>query len=127
VEILLIAGAVTTNVLKLSPVLPAINVLQLTKGKLVVGMFYVVSRLAKKQDIVLNNIETISYNNESLLLSDKIPWTQVSDLKGWKNEVSTYYGIQGIPSNYLVDPNGLIIARNLRGDALQEKLKELMK
>lgn len=126
-EILLIAGAVTTNVLKLSPVLPAINVLQLTKGKLVVGMFYVVSRLAKKQDIVLNNIETISYNNESLLLSDKIPWTQVSDLKGWKNEVSTYYGIQGIPSNYLVDPNGLIIARNLRGDALQEKLKELMK
>ena len=126
-EILLIAGAVTTNVLKLSPVLPAINVLQLTKGKLVVGMFYVVSRLAKKQDIVLNNIETISYNNESLLLSDKMPWTQVSDLKGWKNEVSTYYGIQGIPSNYLVDPNGLIIARNLRGDALQEKLKELMK
>ncbi|NQX40057.1 Peroxiredoxin [Pedobacter steynii] len=58
---------------------------------------------------------------------DKMPWTQVSDLKGWKNEVSTYYGIQGIPSNYLVDPNGVIIARNLRGEALQEKLKELMK
>jgi hypothetical protein len=76
----------------------------------------------------LNNIKTISYNNELLLLLfDKMPWAQVSDLKGWKNEVSTYYGIQGIPSNYLVDPNGLIIARNLRGDALQEKLKELMK
>lgn len=72
-EILLVAGAVTTNVLKLSPVLPAINVLQLTKGKLVVGMFYVVSRLAKKQDIVLTNIKTISCNNEILLLlSDKM-------------------------------------------------------
>ncbi|RQO75102.1 alkyl hydroperoxide reductase [Pedobacter sp. KBW06] len=58
---------------------------------------------------------------------DKMPWTQVSDLKGWKNEVSTYYGIQGIPSNYLVDPNGVIIARNLRGEALPKKLKELMK
>lgn len=76
----------------------------------------------------MNNIKTISYNNELLLLlSDKMPWTQVSDLKVWKNEVSTYYGIQGIQSNYLVDSNGLIIARNLRGDALQEKLKELMK
>ena len=58
---------------------------------------------------------------------DKMPWTQVSDLKGWKNEVSTYYGIQGIPSNYLVDPNGLIIARNLRGQELERKLEELLK
>lgn len=58
---------------------------------------------------------------------DKMPWTQVSDLKGWKNEVSTYYGIQGIPSNYLVDPNGVIIARNLRGADLERKLQELLR
>jgi len=58
---------------------------------------------------------------------DKMPWTQVSDLKGWKNEVSTYYGIQGIPSNYLVDPNGVIVARNLRGVALERKLQEVLK
>ncbi|AOM78516.1 TlpA disulfide reductase family protein [Pedobacter steynii] len=61
------------------------------------------------------------------VVEDKMPWTQLSDLKGWKNEVSTYYGIQGIPANYLVDPDGVIIARNLRGEALHEKLKELMK
>lgn len=58
---------------------------------------------------------------------DKMPWTQVSDLKGWKNELSTYYGIQGIPSNYLVNPEGVIIARNLRGADLEAKLAELLK
>lgn len=57
---------------------------------------------------------------------DKMPWTQVSDLKGWKNEVSTYYGIRGIPSNYLVNAEGVIVARNLRGAELENKLKELL-
>ena len=56
---------------------------------------------------------------------DKLPWTQLSDLKGWKNEVSQYYGIGAIPSNLLVDPTGKIIARNLRGETLQQKLTEI--
>ncbi|MGN6399800.1 MAG: redoxin domain-containing protein [Flavisolibacter sp.] len=56
---------------------------------------------------------------------DNMPWTQVSDLKGWKNEVSTYYGIMGIPSSLLVNPQGKIIAKNLRGEALNLKLAEL--
>lgn len=58
---------------------------------------------------------------------DKMSWTQVSDLKGFNNELSTYYGIKGIPSNYLVDPNGVIIAKNLRGKKLMDKLQELIK
>ncbi len=56
---------------------------------------------------------------------DGMPWTQVSDLKGWKNEVSTYYGIMGIPSTLLIDPSGKIIAKDLRGVTLNEKLAEL--
>ncbi|PRD52008.1 TlpA disulfide reductase family protein [Sphingobacterium gobiense] len=56
---------------------------------------------------------------------DKMPWTQVSDLKGFKNEVSTYYGIMGIPSTLLVDPSGKIIAKDLRGEMLAKKLDEL--
>lgn len=56
---------------------------------------------------------------------DKMPWTQVSDLKGWKNDVSTYYGIMGIPSTLLVDPDGNIIAKDLRGAALQQTLAEI--
>jgi thiol-disulfide isomerase/thioredoxin len=56
---------------------------------------------------------------------DNMPWTQLSDLKGWKNEVSTYYGIMGIPSSLLIDPQGKIIARNLRGTSLNQKLADL--
>ncbi|MNN09445.1 hypothetical protein D3C81_1223260 [compost metagenome] len=58
---------------------------------------------------------------------DGMPWSQVSSLKGFENEVSTYYGIQGIPSSLLVDPNGKIIARNLRGASLQQKLNDIFK
>lgn len=58
---------------------------------------------------------------------DGLPWIQVSDLKGWKNEVAVMYGINSVPQNLLIDPNGLIIAKNLRGEALTEKLKELIK
>lgn len=58
---------------------------------------------------------------------DHMPWVELSDLKGWKNEVSDYFGIQGIPSNLLIDPSGKIVARDLRGEGLDEKLNELLK
>lgn len=58
---------------------------------------------------------------------DGMPWTQLSDSKGWKNEVSTYYGIQGIPMTFLIDPQGNIIAKGLRGAMLSGKLEELFK
>ncbi len=57
---------------------------------------------------------------------DKLAWTQVSDLKFWKNEVAVMYGIHSIPANFLIDPTGKIIARDLREEALQEKLDELL-
>jgi hypothetical protein len=58
---------------------------------------------------------------------DKMPWAQLSDLKGGRhNEVAAYYGIEAIPSNLLIDPSGKIIARNLRGEALQAKLAEVL-
>lgn len=56
---------------------------------------------------------------------DQLTWTHVSDLQFWKNAVAVQYGIQAIPQNYLVDPQGKIIAKNLRGEALQKKLAEL--
>lgn len=58
---------------------------------------------------------------------DGLTWTQVSDLRGWGNEVAVQYGIQSIPSNFLVDPDGKIIARNLRGEELEAKLEQLLK
>jgi len=53
-------------------------------------------------------------------------WEHVSDLKGQRNEASLIYGINGIPDNFLISENGEIIGRNLRGDKLNEKLKEIM-
>jgi len=54
-------------------------------------------------------------------------WPQVSDLKFWQSEVVALYAIKGIPQNYLLDPNGVIIASNLRGPALEAKLAEIIK
>ena len=57
---------------------------------------------------------------------DGMTWTQVSDLKSWDNEVAVQYGIRGIPSNFLIDPAGKIIAKDLRGEHLQRKLSEVL-
>lgn len=57
---------------------------------------------------------------------DKLTWTQVSDLQSWNNKVAQLYKIQSIPANYLLDPSGKIIAKDLRGNELQVKLKELL-
>lgn len=58
---------------------------------------------------------------------DGLDWTQVSDLKFWDNEVAVLYGIKSIPANFLLDPTGKIIAKDLRGDDLENKLAEVLK
>ena len=56
---------------------------------------------------------------------DQLTWTHVSDLQYWKNAVAIQYGIQAIPQNFLLDPEGKIIGKNLRGEELQSKLDAL--
>lgn len=58
--------------------------------------------------------------------SDSLTWYHVSDLKGWENQVGKLYGIRAIPSNMLLDRSGKIIAKNLLGDDLRNKLDELL-
>jgi peroxiredoxin len=58
---------------------------------------------------------------------DQLTWTQVSDLKGWYNEVAALYSVKAVPQNFLIDPAGKIIAKNLRGEELEAKLKEIFK
>lgn len=58
---------------------------------------------------------------------DGLPWVQVSDLQGWNNAAAKLYQVRAIPQNFLIDPNGKIIAKNLRGEALQEKLAAILK
>ena len=57
---------------------------------------------------------------------DKLTWTQVSDLKGWDNPVAQLYDIQGIPTNFLLDPAGKILAVNVMGDGLDKKIGEVL-
>jgi peroxiredoxin len=56
---------------------------------------------------------------------DKLTWTHVSDLQYWNNAAAKLYGVNSIPANFLLDKDGIIIAKNLRGDALYNKVKEL--
>ncbi len=58
---------------------------------------------------------------------DGLTWTHISDLKGWGNEAAAAYGVRGIPANYLIGPDGKIIAKNLRGADLEAKLTEVLK
>jgi peroxiredoxin len=63
---------------------------------------------------------------QEAIKKDGLLWAQVSDLKGWKNEVASQYGVQGIPMNFLLDKEGRIIAKGLRGEALAKKLQALL-
>lgn len=64
---------------------------------------------------------------EAAIKSDGLTWTQVSDLKGWNSEAARAFGIQSIPFNYLLDPSGKVVARDLRGEMLEEMLRQTVK
>ena len=53
-------------------------------------------------------------------------WPHVSELKWWQSDVVEQYAIRGIPANFLLDPEGKIVAKNLRGEDLHAKLAELL-
>ncbi|WP_371924148.1 peroxiredoxin family protein [Flavobacterium sp. HSC-32F16] len=70
--------------------------------------------LDKKKEPWLNAIE-----------KDGLKWIHVSDLKGWQSQAVYDYGIKGVPANFLIGPDGKIVAKNLRDEALKSKLKEI--
>ena len=62
------------------------------------------------------------------IAQDGLEWpNQVSDLKAWGSEGARLYGVNSIPMNFLVDPNGIIVAKNLRGDQLDKALDKYIK
>ena len=72
--------------------------------------------------ISLDNASTAA-KWRAAITADKLQWTQLSDLQGWKNEVAKLYSVEAIPQNFLIDPSGKIIAKNLRGEEQQATLQ----
>ena len=61
------------------------------------------------------------------IADDKLSWpTHVSDLKWWYYEAAQVYKVQGIPTNWLIDSRGIIVAQNLRGESLKQELDKLV-
>jgi len=60
------------------------------------------------------------------IADDKLTWTHVSDLQYWSSAAAKQYAVNSIPASFLLDENGIIIARNLRGDDLKNKVKEVL-
>ncbi len=77
------------------------------------------------------NIISVSLDRDAVawkkaIASDGMPWHHVSGLKQWDDPVAKLYGIQGIPDNFLLDSDGKVIARGLRGTALYKELEMLL-
>ena len=63
---------------------------------------------------------------EKAIVDDNLNWTHISDLKFWQSEVVPIYQVESIPFNVLVDPDGKVVAENLRGSALEQKLHQVL-
>lgn len=81
----------------------------------------------KNFDILSISLDSEKENWLNAISADKLTWTQISDLKGQQNDIAVKYGVQSIPANFLIDPTGIIIGKNLSPEQLFEKLKELNK
>lgn len=60
------------------------------------------------------------------ITKDKLTWTQVSNLKGWKDPIAKLYNVEQIPTTFILDEKGIIVAKDLRGEDLKAKVKELL-
>lgn len=73
------------------------------------------------------SLDQAKANWTKAIRNDNLTWTHVSDLKFWQSAAAQQYGVQAIPATFLLDKEGKIIAKNLRGDALEQKLEEVLK
>jgi peroxiredoxin len=81
---------------------------------------------AKGFDIIGVSLDKDELSWYKAIENDRLTWTHVSDLQYWSNAAAKLYGVNSIPANFLLDKNGVIIARNLTGDSLYNKIKELV-
>jgi peroxiredoxin len=77
-------------------------------------------------EILTVSIDTDENKWKNAIKKDKFTWQSVSELSGYSGASSTLYNISAIPSSFLLDKDGKIVAKNLRGKNLEKKLEELM-
>jgi len=80
----------------------------------------------KNFEIISVSLDSENENWLNAIIKDKITWTQISDLKGQQNDIAVKYGVQSVPANFLINPKGFIIAKNIKGEELNLRLKELL-
>jgi peroxiredoxin len=77
------------------------------------------------------NIVGVSLDEDSnkwsdAIAKDKITWTQVSNLQGWKDPIAQLYKVEQIPTTFILDGSGIIVAKDLRGEELRTKITQLL-
>lgn len=80
----------------------------------------------KGLEIIGISLDTERQNWEKAMKDEKMNWSNITDLKGWKSEIVGLYCVKGIPCTFLLDEHNNIIAKNLRGRELEKKIEELL-
>lgn len=80
----------------------------------------------KNFEIISVSLDSENDNWLNAISKDKLTWTQISDLKGQQNDIAVQYGVQSVPANFLINPKGVIIDKNLTGEELYKRLKTLL-
>ncbi len=80
---------------------------------------------SKGLEILGVSLDDNKSNWQQAIAKDGLTWTHISDLEGWQSKAAQLYGVQSIPANFLLDKDGKIIAKDLRGEMLEQKLNTL--
>ncbi len=82
---------------------------------------------SKNFEILGVSLDNKKDNWVKAIAEDKLDWKHVSDLKGWRNAAAEMYAVRAVPSNVLLDPHGVIVAKDLRGEELEATLAKILK
>ncbi len=77
-------------------------------------------------EILAVSVDARANDWKSAIAKDNATWLHISDLTGWKSPLAATYNVSALPASFLLDRDGRIIAKDLRGDTLQKKLHELL-
>ena len=92
---------------------------------------FITNRLCKfsiftQSDIIGVSLDTDKNNWIKAIEKDSLTWSHVSDLQGWNSAAGKLYAVNAIPHSVILNENGTIVAKNLRGEELRDKIAELL-